>query len=162
MMIQVLKVHETDPNFPVLVLQRIHEFLDNEDLFKHPENYGHLIYEIKTEAALIVGNSPYAEVRAVVSNIDDVNMPCSTIRAWVSFLSFPFLPLRYHGIGMCIHILFHATNYTKYTGDRSSICCWTGFHKPTVLYPTTSHHGPSQCSTAAVLSVRKGLGKNYA
>jgi hypothetical protein len=38
---------------------------------------------MKTEAALITNNSPYAEVRAVVSNTDDVNIPSSTIRAWV-------------------------------------------------------------------------------
>jgi OPT family small oligopeptide transporter len=37
---------------------------------------------MKIEAALILNNSPYAEVRAVVSNKDDVNVPASTIRAW--------------------------------------------------------------------------------
>lgn len=38
---------------------------------------------MKLEAAMITNNSPYAEVRAVVSNRDDPTMPCSTIRAWV-------------------------------------------------------------------------------
>lgn len=37
---------------------------------------------MKLEAALITNNSPYAEVRAVVDNHDDPNMPTSTIRAW--------------------------------------------------------------------------------
>jgi hypothetical protein len=37
---------------------------------------------MRLEAALITNNSPYAEVRAVVDNKDDPNMPCSTIRAW--------------------------------------------------------------------------------
>ena len=33
-------------------------------------------------------NSPYPEVRAVVSNTDDPTLPCSTIRAWVIGLIF--------------------------------------------------------------------------
>jgi len=37
---------------------------------------------MKLEAALITNNSPYSEVRAVVSNKDDPSAPCSTIRAW--------------------------------------------------------------------------------
>lgn len=37
---------------------------------------------MKLEAALITVNSPYAEVRAVVDNHDDENIPCGTIRAW--------------------------------------------------------------------------------
>jgi hypothetical protein len=83
MMKNVMKVHEKDPNFPVLILDRINEFLGNEDIFDHPENYSELVAKMKTEAALITNNSPYAEVRAVVSNTDDVNIPSSTIRAWV-------------------------------------------------------------------------------
>lgn len=38
---------------------------------------------MKIQAALMTSNSPYAEVRAVVSNQDDPTMPCSTIRAWL-------------------------------------------------------------------------------
>ena len=34
------------------------------------------------EAALIVNDSPYVEVRAVVSPTDDPNEACSTVRAW--------------------------------------------------------------------------------
>jgi hypothetical protein len=82
-MIKVLGIHDKDPNFPIVILDKIKEFLDNPDVLEHPENYADLIYEMKTEAALITNNSPYAEVRAVVNNTDDVNMPCSTIRAWV-------------------------------------------------------------------------------
>lgn len=42
---------------------------------------------MKLEAALITVNSPYAEVRAVVDNHDDVNIPCGTIRAVRALLS---------------------------------------------------------------------------
>jgi hypothetical protein len=90
-MIKVLKIHDHDPNFPVLILRKIEEFLSNDDVFENPENHVDLIYEMKTEAALITGNSPYAEVRAVVKNTDDPNMPSSTIRAWVrAFLGFHY------------------------------------------------------------------------
>jgi len=93
MMMKVLKVHDSDPNFPILILQKINEFINNEDIIKHPENYSDLIYEMKTEAALITGNSPYAEVRAVVDNTDDVNTPSSTIRAWVRHFILFLFPL---------------------------------------------------------------------
>ncbi len=46
---------------------------------------------MKVEAALITNNSPYAEVRAVVSNTDDVTLPCSTLRAWVIGMTFSVL-----------------------------------------------------------------------
>lgn len=66
-------------------------FSGNEDIFEHPENHTVLIEEMKLEAALITVNSPYAEVRAVVDNHDDVNMPCGTIRAWIIGLTFSVL-----------------------------------------------------------------------
>ncbi|CZT50608.1 related to sexual differentiation process protein isp4 [Rhynchosporium secalis] len=81
-MIKVMKIHQKDPNFPIEVVERIQEFLGNSDVFENPEKHAHLIQEMKTEAALITGNSPYAEVRAVVDNTDDPSMPSSTIRAW--------------------------------------------------------------------------------
>lgn len=88
MMENVLKIHERDPNFPFAVLVRIHEFLSNEDVFERPEKHEDLIWEMKLEAALITNNSPYAEVRAVVSNEDDPDMPSSTIRMWTIGIAF--------------------------------------------------------------------------
>lgn len=85
---QVLKIHEMDPNFPFTIIEKIKEFLNNGDVFERPNKHAELIYEMKTEAALITNNSPYAEVRAVVNNTDDVNIPSSTIRAWVIGLLF--------------------------------------------------------------------------
>jgi hypothetical protein len=46
---------------------------------------------MKLEAALITNNSPYAEVRSVVDNKDDADMPCSTIRAWTIGVIFSVL-----------------------------------------------------------------------
>lgn len=51
-------------------------------MFENPEKHEEIIWEMKIEAGLISGNSPYAEVRAVVDNKDDPNLPTSTVRAW--------------------------------------------------------------------------------
>lgn len=88
MMIRIHRIHESDPNFPTSVITKIKGFLDNDLVFSHPENHQHLIQEMKLEAALVTNNSPYAEVRAVVSNKDDPKTPCSTIRSWVIGLAF--------------------------------------------------------------------------
>lgn len=55
---------------------------ENENVFENPEKHEQIIWEMKLEAALITNNSPYSEVRAVVDNKDDPNLPCGTIRAW--------------------------------------------------------------------------------
>ncbi|KAL7932662.1 OPT oligopeptide transporter domain-containing protein [Trichoderma chlorosporum] len=77
------RLHKRDPNFPLDVIEKIEDFLHNDDIFTQPEIHEQQISEMKIQAALIVTNSPYAEVRSVVSPHDDPTMPCSTIRAWV-------------------------------------------------------------------------------
>ncbi|OAA56306.1 Tetrapeptide transporter, OPT1/isp4 [Niveomyces insectorum RCEF 264] len=84
----VYRMHENDPNFPHTALQKIKEFVGSQHVFDQPEKHEDLIYEMKVEAALIMNNSPYAEVRAVVSNRDDPNTPCSTVRAWTIGIGF--------------------------------------------------------------------------
>ncbi|PKS10371.1 hypothetical protein jhhlp_002122 [Lomentospora prolificans] len=83
LMRQVHIQHSRDPNFPITIIDRIEEFIWNEDVVDNPEKHERLIQEMKIEAALITNNSPYAEVRAVVDNHDDPTMPTSTIRAWI-------------------------------------------------------------------------------
>ncbi|KAM3509506.1 hypothetical protein MY11210_006277 [Beauveria gryllotalpidicola] len=82
LMQNVLRMHDGDPNFPYVTLQKIKEFLAKEDIAENPEKHAALIQEMKLEAALITNNSPYAEVRAAVDNHDDPHLPVSTIRAW--------------------------------------------------------------------------------
>ncbi|KAK8022808.1 OPT oligopeptide transporter [Apiospora rasikravindrae] len=88
LMENVIKMHDRDPNFPMTIIEKIRQFLGNDAIFQHPEQHEELVYEMKLEAALITNNSPYAEVRSVVSNRDDPEMPCGTIRAWVIGLCF--------------------------------------------------------------------------
>ncbi|KAK4187025.1 hypothetical protein QBC35DRAFT_553123 [Podospora australis] len=79
---RIYTLHHHDPNFPMEIISKMEEFLNNDDIFAHPEKYEHVIEEMKIEAALITNNSPYAEVRAVVDNHDDPSLPVSTIRCW--------------------------------------------------------------------------------
>jgi OPT family small oligopeptide transporter len=88
---RVYKIHERDPNFPHLIIEKIREFINNEEVFNNPEKHEQLIDEMRLEAALITNNSPYAEVRSVVDNHDDPTTPCSTIRAWVIGITFSIL-----------------------------------------------------------------------
>ncbi|KAL1897982.1 hypothetical protein Sste5346_003837 [Sporothrix stenoceras] len=91
LMTGVYRMHENDPNFPHLALRKIKNFINNQYVFDEPEKHANLIYEMKVEAALITNNSPYSEVRAVVSNHDDTTIPVSTVRAWVIGLGFSVL-----------------------------------------------------------------------
>ncbi|KAF5006554.1 hypothetical protein FDECE_7080 [Fusarium decemcellulare] len=80
--------HENDPNFNSESVVRLQSFIGNTDLFKNPEKHTDTIADMKTEVALLTMNSPYPEVRAVVSNKDDPSLPAGTIRAWVIGLIF--------------------------------------------------------------------------
>ena len=87
-MVKILAIHKRDPNFPAQIIDKIEDFVNNEDIFANPEHYHDIINELKMEASLITNNSPYAEVRAVVDNTDDPSIPSSTIRCWVMGLLF--------------------------------------------------------------------------
>ncbi|WXC46223.1 hypothetical protein QX201_005916 [Fusarium graminearum] len=83
--------HEHDPNFSSESVIRLQSFLANEELFQNPEKNEEAISDIKTEISLLTINSPYPEVRAVVSNKDDPSTPAGTIRAWTIGLLFVVL-----------------------------------------------------------------------
>ncbi|KAG9081832.1 hypothetical protein FS749_007352 [Ceratobasidium sp. UAMH 11750] len=85
---EVLEDHEYDPLYPNSVLDVAKRFLRDPDLRNDPALYQKTLREVKLEVALIIHDSPYAEVRAVVSPEDDPSMPCSTVRAWTIGLLF--------------------------------------------------------------------------
>lgn len=69
-------------------MSRFQELLGHEGIFRNPESHTREISELKVQVSFLTTNSPYAEVRAVVSSVDDPDLPSSTIRAWVIGLSF--------------------------------------------------------------------------
>ncbi|KAH9938951.1 OPT-domain-containing protein [Epithele typhae] len=72
-----------DPNFPTHTIQLIEKYFDGEAAATDPVEQARLYEELKVEAALVIIDSPYAEVRAVVSAEDDPEMPSFTIRAFI-------------------------------------------------------------------------------
>ncbi|PHH64337.1 hypothetical protein CDD81_4694 [Ophiocordyceps australis] len=87
----ILSTHDDDPNFPYENLQSIKEFLAIDDILEAPEKHEQQVQEMKLLVAFIINNSPYAQVRAVVDNHDDPNIPVSTIRAWLIGIFFSIL-----------------------------------------------------------------------
>ncbi|KAJ7106264.1 OPT oligopeptide transporter protein-domain-containing protein, partial [Mycena epipterygia] len=83
-------------------------YLFDTDLKESPAEYQRVYDELKVEAALMVINSPYAEVRAVVDNHDDTSVPASTFRTWVIGTIFvciggfinQFFSIRFPNIGV--------------------------------------------------------------
>ena len=80
--------HAQDPNFPPGTLSRLQEILGSSGIFNDPESHSRELSELKLQVSFLSTNSPYAEVRAVVSSVDDTSLPSSTIRAWVIGLAF--------------------------------------------------------------------------
>ncbi|KAJ4253469.1 hypothetical protein NW762_010627 [Fusarium torreyae] len=80
--------HENDPNFNPESIVRLSDFLQHSEAFQDPELHASYISRVKIEVALLTFNSPYTEVRAVVSNKDDVSAPAGTLRAWTIGLLF--------------------------------------------------------------------------
>ena len=77
-------MHKHDQNFSADMLYKIEDFIANEEaILANPEAYSEIINEVKLEALLVTDNSPYPQVRAVVSTDDDPDMPSLTFRTWV-------------------------------------------------------------------------------
>lgn len=77
-LIEMLKYHEYDYNFPETTREKMKLLLEGPIDKGQEEDWS---LEIRTEAALNKFYSPYPEVRAITTPEDDVDMPCETIRA---------------------------------------------------------------------------------
>ncbi|KAF8706824.1 OPT oligopeptide transporter protein, partial [Rhizoctonia solani] len=85
---EVFEEHRHDPSYPNTVLEVAKRFFEDPGLKSDTVLYQRALKELKMEAALIIHDSPYVEVRAVVSSEDDPSTPCSTVRAWTIGLLF--------------------------------------------------------------------------
>lgn len=79
---QCLQDHDDDPNFPYDDFEFIQKIVNgyNNDLRM---SYDDWVFNVKMYAALNEYHSPYPEVRAISSPLDDPNIPCETIRAYI-------------------------------------------------------------------------------
>ncbi|OQE03698.1 hypothetical protein PENSOL_c001G03443 [Penicillium solitum] len=103
---ETIRDHELDPNFRTEILTSARAALrETPDKLETTRLHG-LVAEIQAERDLLLNNSPYAEVRAVVDNTDDPSTPVNTFRAWFLGIIFTilgtgidqFFSLRYPGI----------------------------------------------------------------
>ncbi|KZV84366.1 small oligopeptide transporter [Exidia glandulosa HHB12029] len=85
---EIVDEYQLDPNFPPHLMESASRFLTDENLKEDPVAYRRIFAELQVAASFLRDNSPYPEVRAVVSNTDDPTIPVSTIRAWVIGLIF--------------------------------------------------------------------------
>ncbi|KAL8277639.1 hypothetical protein RQP46_009912 [Phenoliferia psychrophenolica] len=102
-----LEQNSMDPNFPSALLERAQVAIDAKGLSDSAMQL--LVEEILLEAALI-DQSPYPEVRAVVSHLDDPTLPSSTFRVWFIGLFFTIVGTgintpRYPAIGFGTSII---------------------------------------------------------
>lgn len=100
-----------DQNFDTDTLNKITDYLDNPDVQANPHNYKTLIDEMRIEAGLICGNSPYAMVRAVVDPFDNPELPSFTFRVW-------FIGIIYAGTMAFVNQLFTNRNPAIYVGSN--------------------------------------------
>lgn len=103
---ETIRDHELDPNFRTEILTSARTALrETPDKLETTRLQG-LVAEIQAERDLLLNDSPYAEVRAVVDNTDDPSTPVNTFRAWFLGIIFTilgtgmdqFFSLRYPGI----------------------------------------------------------------
>ncbi|KAJ5856491.1 uncharacterized protein N7529_010435 [Penicillium soppii] len=103
---ETIKEHELDPNFPPEILNSARAALRESPNKLQAHLLQGLVAEIQAERDLLLNDSPYAEVRAVVDNTDDPSTPVNTFRAWFLGILFTilgtgidqFFSLRYPGI----------------------------------------------------------------
>lgn len=88
---QTLSEYVLDPNFPSSILTRARHFVEDDPATLNTFQLRDLVSEIERERRLILDDSPYAEVRAVVDNTDDPATPVNTFRVWFLGILFTIL-----------------------------------------------------------------------
>ncbi|KAJ5127357.1 OPT oligopeptide transporter [Penicillium atrosanguineum] len=93
---ETLDEHETDANFPQEMLNEAREFLAKGPKEITNNEAQALLQDIRKQRDLLLNDSPYPEVRAVVDPVDDPSISANTFRAWF--------------IGMLLTIVFTGVN----------------------------------------------------
>ncbi len=105
--------HELDPNFPSDMLDRARDLLASDSETIDRQQARKLLQEFAYQKELMLNDSPYAEVRAVVEPTDDPTTPVGTFRAVVLGTIFAilgtgvnqFFDFRYPGIYLSTYVV---------------------------------------------------------
>ena len=79
---ETIAEHEMDGNFPQDMLDAAREFLAKDPKQITAMEAQSLLADIRQQRELLLNDSPYPEVRAVVDPTDDPSISASTFRAW--------------------------------------------------------------------------------
>lgn len=88
---QAVKDHEFDLNFPADILDRARAILREDPASIDASRLQAIFAEIQAQRELLLNDSPYPEVRAVVDNTDDPSLPVNTFRAWTLGILFAII-----------------------------------------------------------------------
>ncbi|KAH7162194.1 OPT oligopeptide transporter protein-domain-containing protein [Dactylonectria estremocensis] len=79
----LVQEHSLDQNFPADIIDRAREYLEKrEDGKEDPEIAQKIVDDFQVQKDLMINNSPYPEVRAVVDPTDDPTLPVNTFRVF--------------------------------------------------------------------------------
>ncbi|KAF4968376.1 hypothetical protein FSARC_4173 [Fusarium sarcochroum] len=79
----LVEEHEHDQNFPDDILERARKYLENNNDEQNDSELANAIFaEFQVQKDLMLNNSVYPEVRAVVDPTDDPTLPVGTFRAF--------------------------------------------------------------------------------
>ncbi|KAJ5552949.1 OPT oligopeptide transporter [Penicillium frequentans] len=79
---ETISEHEMDGNFPQEMLDEAREFLTKDPKQITALEAQSLLHDIRKQRDLLLNDSPYPEVRAVVDPTDDPDVSASTFRSW--------------------------------------------------------------------------------
>ncbi|KAJ5658104.1 OPT oligopeptide transporter [Penicillium longicatenatum] len=79
---ETISEHEMDGNFPQEMLDEAREFLAKDPKQITALEAQSLLHDIRKQRDLLLNDSPYPEVRAVVDPVDDPEVSASTFRSW--------------------------------------------------------------------------------
>ncbi|KAK5996142.1 Sexual differentiation process protein isp4 [Cladobotryum mycophilum] len=80
---EMYEEHIHDYNFPRDMLQRAADIINHDTNKIDQEQARTLLQEFHGQQELLLNDSPYPEVRAVVDPTDDPSIPCNTFRVWL-------------------------------------------------------------------------------
>ena len=79
----LIQEHQSDPNFPEDILCRARSLLEYDSNSLNPKDLQELAAEIEAANELLLNDSPYPEVRAVVPPTDEPSLPVNTFRVFI-------------------------------------------------------------------------------